>query len=717
MSLNRKQFSDIAKYNFGGITPPTGDPKKKEKSAKDKLADARDRNTLEWLKANPNEAYADKKLRYYGPSDVKFSGKYNEDKPDVYDNVNFIMPGSGTHQPEGVIDTGDLDTWPIFTVRDKSGNTQTKVFNKKFEDNYGHIYFTGYGPKKQKVYGWGKAPQKEDGGQVLELELTDDEIAEYEKGGYVVEEYPDGGEHGGGIYSNADVNKLGSKGVVGDVPMYVDEDGNARVSPRGGVYSGGKKKGQLREGVYNQPIDYRKVAEDIDDNVKGQFFAPVDASKSKPKWVKKLHKLPEEKRRDVTRDMDTYDFLYRKENNIPLGTDTDISREDIYNQVKKKSVKKDLHSFQKEQEEFSGTIKQGKEKKPLTFAENIQKYGDRTWDVLAHMPDFLQASVNGEASDLWANTDMTWAEQLEAHKQMGTEATIHGRERSMVGKAVNQYNPARFFDDSIKNVKEGRYGSLAADAISTLGPLKIKGAGNIINNGLRYEAGKATEGLQGLKTAFTQAGKTNPLRTAYDLGSNALKTTYHGGKLTAFPGLAKTFVDKGVKASNDEFVMGDAVDLSSKAINFYNPFKQITGGSSAAQFAFREGKDLYKAGTKLYKGLMKNDDKAMTQAGLTALSTIIPDKGIRKYGLKLSKDYAAPWLNKNVIHPIVSSTEEFFNPKKQLVVDSRINNTKSNPTFTPIDTQTFATGGEVMELTDKQIEEYRKKGFVVVIDK
>ena len=100
--------------------------------------------------------------------------------------------------------------------------------------------------------------------------------------------YPHGGEHGRpGIRTNADIEALANQGVVGDIPMYADEQGNARVAPRGGVYSAGRKKGQLRKGVYNQPVDYEQLYWDKEEGVKNQFLAPADASAKVPNWVPK----------------------------------------------------------------------------------------------------------------------------------------------------------------------------------------------------------------------------------------------------------------------------------------------------------------------------------------------------------------------------------------------------------------------------------------------
>ena len=105
-----------------------------------------------------------------------------------------------------------------------------------------------------------------------------------------MDNYPHGGkvhDTKPGIRTNADIEALANQGVVGDIPMYADEQGNARVAPRGGVYSAGRKKGQTREGVYNQPIDYEQLYWDKEEGVKNQFLAPADASAKVPNWVPK----------------------------------------------------------------------------------------------------------------------------------------------------------------------------------------------------------------------------------------------------------------------------------------------------------------------------------------------------------------------------------------------------------------------------------------------
>lgn len=161
MKRNQSMFSPLPKSAYGGeegVKP----------LSKKELAEQRAQRTLDFLKANPLEDYAEAKLRYHGPSGVRISGRYNPDKPDVLDKLNFIIPEGGIHQPSERVDTGDLDTHDIFKVKDSSGRMQYFVNDKQFTNDYSHSYYTGRGPKKQKVIQWG-TPKQEDGGETKQF--------------------------------------------------------------------------------------------------------------------------------------------------------------------------------------------------------------------------------------------------------------------------------------------------------------------------------------------------------------------------------------------------------------------------------------------------------------------------------------------------------------------------------------------------------------------
>ena len=138
-----------------------------------------------------------------------------------------------------------------------------------------------------------------EGGEVMNL--TDLEIAEYEKGGYTVEEF-----HKGGAVHNksphphkknsvnhvsfdreAIERKLDNNIAKGTIPMYVDQQGESRVHPRQGVYTQGRKKGSDLSGVYKQPVDYTQIWEDQEDGVKDLFLPPVTVNASAKKWIPK----------------------------------------------------------------------------------------------------------------------------------------------------------------------------------------------------------------------------------------------------------------------------------------------------------------------------------------------------------------------------------------------------------------------------------------------
>jgi len=218
MSLNRKTFANISKYSDGGNAV---DETLKERIAREKReAAARHKSmsdvTLDWFKNNPNPDWPknfDKYQARTGATDLPSFSKRG--------NV-FSVPGATSFNlddldkkgnplyPETKIEGG-------YSVRNINGKwvVPNNDFNKDYAQpwqrraNSGDIVIK----YERKVPEVGvPSVKKEYGGEVLNL--TDDEIAEYKKGGYTVEEYADGGIHlGGGPEYDSRYGLLGKFGV------------------------------------------------------------------------------------------------------------------------------------------------------------------------------------------------------------------------------------------------------------------------------------------------------------------------------------------------------------------------------------------------------------------------------------------------------------------------------------------------------------------------
>ena len=174
MSLNRKTFANISKYTDGGIKTP----KVKQRRG---------------VRKNPNGSVSSHLMRAeYIPERgwVGFPSLFQDSKPYADDNQNWV----------DMSETPDKDWMSIY----EEANRRGEVYDFG-EDKEAALAF-GKGSWKNQL------PTKADGGEIKEL--TDDEIKEYRDGGYVVEEYAEGGIITGGPEVNSHYGLIGKLGYA-----------------------------------------------------------------------------------------------------------------------------------------------------------------------------------------------------------------------------------------------------------------------------------------------------------------------------------------------------------------------------------------------------------------------------------------------------------------------------------------------------------------------
>ena len=732
MSLNRKEFANISKYPQGGSFKKETEEEKKARKLKDK-------NTIEWLKANPEPNWPKNFKRWHPRTGNNTVPKYKKDV--------FKVPGVGNFRMTDVDKQGNL-LYPIIETNNSDMhelryiNGKRVVLNDLFNQEYAQPY-QRFKNRGDIIFKYGIDKVEEDG----EIKnLTDKEIKAYRDGGYVVEEYHEGGtvhNKSPHPHEKKSVNhvsfdsetigkKLDNNIAEGTIPMYVDQQGESRVHPRQGVYTQGRKKGRDLPGVYKQPVNFRQIIEDQQDGVKNLFMSPKTAQHTVDKtYEKKLHKLPIEKRRTLIRRMNSIGELYNQQNNIGVGDDG-LSREKLYElATTNKELIAAAKDYDNEKDKMYGTVNQIEDKEELTTMDKII-------DVAVNPLDAFQTTINGQPlSDAWAD-GTTMSGRRELAKQTGTEYTINGNEASMVGDALNQYNPARFISENAENIKEGRWGSLAVDALLTAAPAIIGKSGKIVKKAFKNEYLDTFKGLKKMAGAVRNADKVTRAKRVLDFGEGALTSTYHAGKMAAFPGIARTVYDKGKLAQDDKFVARDALDIGTDVINVYNPLKKLTGTGNLANYLVRESKDLFKAGSAITKGIQDNDSKQFTKAALYAASTALPTKSASQVGVKLGNKYVSPWINETFLPTVKKalipgglntneqSEEETLNNTGRKIVDSKIHHTPINVSDsqrifeekgsypTKLYSYKFARGGEIQELSDKKIKELRAKGAIVI---
>ena len=223
-----------------------------------------------------------------------------------------------------------------------------------------------------------------------------------------LEDYVNRAQKSRGIVGGSGDNAYEKKAMMGQIPIRFDESGKA-YSPSdeyGGF--GYRQKGVGNTSYY--PVNWEQHMYDNMDGVTQQFLKPTEVKAKASNYQKKLHKLPKGERKVIVDRMNTLEEMYRQQNGIPLGTETDVSRADIYRAAKSnKEAIKASKEYRKSKTDYinatQGTIKQGKPRKELTN-------WDKAVDVMVHPFDFAQKEISGGNANTTWDSGVSWRDNV-----------------------------------------------------------------------------------------------------------------------------------------------------------------------------------------------------------------------------------------------------------------------------------------------------------------
>ena len=245
-----------------------------------------------------------------------------------------------------------------------------------------------------------------------------------------------------------------------------------------------------------------------------------------------------------------------------------------------------------------------------------------------------QATIEAAPTELQQNLINASANSFFATQTGGGYGGSHVREN--LTKAAIQGDDE--FAEAVGNWQQGS-GVKTTQAIAT--QVVGQGVGSSVSKTLLNE-GK--EFGKGLELMWKGRGHWYPTL------KGGLQSFYHGSKLYAAPTMLAAMGDYASDLSSGKTTMDSTVGFGKSMVNFYNPFAKFKGS-----------RDVVKGLGDIYQ------DKD-SKSAVRFLSLIPGNKGVRKYGLKIFKDYV-PEVD---VNPTGSTPESLGNLAQDFIKSSNV---------------------------------------------